>query len=71
MQVGVPVELLLQPISAAHGGVYCGVEKEIFLCLLLRHVEYSGMSERILHWNGVEGLGKLKPWHPRGWRRRS
>jgi len=55
---------LLQLINAAHGVTYRGVKKEIFLCWWLRHGEYHAMSERILRWNGVEGLRKPKPLHP-------
>ncbi len=61
--------LLRLAMNAAHGGIYRGVEKEIFLQVCLRHGEYRASLELISLEKREVGLGKLTPRCLRGWAR--
>ena len=68
-RLAVLVVLVLWPIDAAHGGTYRGFEKEIFLRVWLRQVEYRAIVEVVFLGNGGVGLGKMTPRRLRGWAR--
>jgi len=54
-------------MDAAHGGIYQGVEKEIFLQVCLWHGEYRAILELISLEKREVGLGKLTPHCLQGW----